>query len=286
MSQVNLETSATRSERQIPVASLSLAVKKVSFAATLLHLVKGMKHNGNHGMDTQWRYRVGIALIIFIGSSTSLSRAERQSDEYDFHWLDPDKKISVLQNRKFTKANRVLVSAMGGLGLSGVYVDSVNFSPRAAFYFSEAFGVEGFYGMTFNRENGAFLALQNASPNALPVVREMRSQYGGLVHWAPWYAKINVFNQVLYFDWYFSGGAGMIHSEVDRRTSSSADHDYQSQDLFGIFVGTGHQYHVTDWLIFRLDFTGSFYKANLFGTSGDLVWFSNYDFSAGLGFRL
>lgn len=222
---------------------------------------------------------IWLALI-----AASWAEAADDSDDYDFKWLDPEKRVYVLQNRKFRKSNRLLLSVMAGPGLSNPYRTATQIMPRVAYYFSEAWGIELFYGMTSNSQNNTFRALMNSSPTTLPVVREMRSELGGLLHWIPWYSKINVFNKILYFDWYFAGGAGTMKSGVG--TSASGGDAFAAEDLFALYLGTGHQYHLSRVLSFRLDFTGAFYRAPIFGTTGDRVWFSNYTFGVGLGVRI
>ncbi|MEK6704889.1 MAG: hypothetical protein AABZ06_03800, partial [Bdellovibrionota bacterium] len=139
-----------------------------------------------------------LTMLTAAWSEAAESSAGDLGGEYNFTWLDPDKKIYVLQNRRYTKANKLFVSAMVGPGFSNPYRSSYNLDPRIAYYFSEALGFEAFYGLTSNSGNNTFDALQRASPNTWPLVREIRSQYGLLVHWVPWYAKINVFNKILY----------------------------------------------------------------------------------------
>lgn len=212
--------------------------------------------------------------------------APQSDDEYNFNWLDPEKKIYVLQNRRYSKANRLLFSIMGGPGLSNPYRQTWNIDPRVAFYFTEAWGIEFFYTMTANNNNDTYRALTDATPIALPLVREIRSQYGGLIHWAPWYAKINVFNKILYFDWYFSGGAGRVHSQLDTRTRAADSPAFVNQDFFAFFLGTGHQFHLSQDFTIRLDFTSAIYKALVFGDEGESSWYSNNNFNVGIGYRL
>ena len=212
--------------------------------------------------------------------------SEGGADEYNFSWLDPDKKIYVLQNRKFTKALHPLLSVMGGAGLSNPYRISYVLDPRLSFYFNESWGIEGFYSMSSNSENSTYSGIKLASPNALPVVREIRSQYGGLIHWAPWYAKINVFNTILYFDWYFTAGGGMIHAALDKRANSSAAPVYADQNLAAFFLGTGHLFHLSNHFDFRLDFTSAIFKAPNNGDSGVESYYSNQSFLAGLGLKI
>ena len=215
--------------------------------------------------------------------------AASSDDEYNFNWLDPEKKIYVLQNRRYLKANRVMFSGMVGTGFSNPYRTTYNFDPRAAFYLSEEWGFEVFYTLTANVANSTFNAL-SAVHNTLPVIREIRSsQYGGEIHWVPWYAKINVFNKVLYFDWYFAAGAGALQSALFNSTTDAGVTTATEVDQtnFAFFWGTGHIYHITDSLLVRLDFTSAVYNAQVFGTGrSHLMVFQSQRGSLSVGWRL
>ncbi|MBI3534865.1 MAG: outer membrane beta-barrel domain-containing protein [Deltaproteobacteria bacterium] len=207
-------------------------------------------------------------------------------EEFSFNWLDPDKKISVLQNRKYLKSDRPFLSIMGGPGISNAYRKTFDVTTAFAYYPKDIWGIEVFYTLFSNQENNTFENLKKFAPTAFPVVREVRAQFGLLLHYVPWYAKLNVFNQILYFDWYFSGGAGGIHTALDTRTSTAGSSSFQNQDFFSFFLGTGHQYYLTKSLSFRIDLTSAFYRAPSFGNSGDNTWFSNLSFGFGFGLRI
>ncbi|MBI3544151.1 MAG: hypothetical protein HY075_12845, partial [Deltaproteobacteria bacterium] len=121
-----------------------------------------------------------------------------EDDEYNFSWLDPDKKVYVLQNRKYRKAGRLAISLAGGLNLSNPYRTEYELVPRIDYWFSELFGIEVFYGSLSNHDNNTLTALKQASPTALPFVRENRTYYGAALTWTPWYSKLNFFNKILY----------------------------------------------------------------------------------------
>src|SRR6478609_7348924 len=93
----------------------------------------------------------GAALKIIFGLFTltlmQTTSALAEEQEYNFNWLDPDKKIYVLQNRRYEKAGKIMISAMIGPGLSNPYRDVVSIDPRIAYYFNETWGIELFYGM-------------------------------------------------------------------------------------------------------------------------------------------
>ena len=219
-------------------------------------------------------------------SAEPTSGSVTSNDEYNFSWLDPEKKIYVLQNRKYAKAEHLILSAMVGTTSFNPYRTTITIDPRLAYYFSESFGLEAFYMSGMNSENPTFQQLKLSSPNALPNVRELRGQFGLMAQWVPWYAKINVFNNILYFDWYFNGGAGQLNTALDTRPSSSAPAAYLFQNYTSFFAGTGHQYHLGQNYMIRLDVTGTYYKAPTFGATGDSIWFSNYVIGIGLGYRI
>lgn len=237
---------------------------------------------------------IGIVIVLFtfiwlalIGIEwAEAAEPSQENDEYSFNWLDPEKKIYVLQNRKYLKAMHPIVSVIGDVGLSNPYMSTYMGEGRFSFYFSEAWGLELFYGLTSSSPNNTMQALQNSSPNALPNIREINSQFGAMVHWVPWYAKINVFNSILYFDWYFGLGAGNLQSQVDTRTSVSAAASYVQQSLPGLFFSTGHYYHLSHSFLVRLDVTGSVFQAPVYGATGSPVLYSNFNFGVGLGWKI
>ncbi len=212
------------------------------------------------------------------------------SDDYDFSWLDPEKKIYVLQNRKFRKTGGVHLSVLGGMGISEPYRQAFQYQPRVGFWFNEDFGLEAFYTGRFNSPNGTYKTFAQAVVGTGPFIREIDSQIGVLLNWAPWYSKINVFNSILYFDWYFSFGLGTMATEIGPREKKDAPNDWTSQNLFAIYLGTGQLFHVSERFSVRLDLLGHFYSAEIYGgkpgAPADKALFSNTSVNLGVGFKL
>jgi|GEM_PF-200559 len=224
-------------------------------------------------------------------NSVNSGNSANSDGEYNFTWLDPDKKIYVLQNRRYTKAEKVELSLMIGPGLSNPYRNTFNADPRLTYYFSEAFGLEAFYGFTFNTPNNTYQALVGSSrlQNVQPVLREIQNQIGLNLVWVPWYAKINVFNRILYFDWYFTAGVGSLHSQVAGAvgpSSANTNPVFVPQDNIAAFFGTGQNFNLSQNFLIRLDLSTSLYNAPIFGVSGDTSWYTNFNFGAGLGLKL
>ena len=241
-----------------------------------------MKRHGN------WVFGVVVIVIaaLWLGVVAAhwADAAEADSTEsYDFSWLDPDKKIYVLQNRKYKKANSLLLSAGGGLASTNAYRTSYSVSPRATYYVSESLGFEVFYSKFSNSPNNTAKAIDTTGVR--PYIIELNSAVGFVVQWIPWYAKINVFNFVLYFDWYFGVGAGSLSASMIPG-SASASFRPVNENLTGYYFTTGHQYHVSENFVVRLDFSNVWYNAKQRAVTGNEVLFSSSNFEVGVGFRL
>ena len=230
-------------------------------------------------------------LSLFVDMRSAFAAVD---DDYNFSWLDPDKKIYVLQNRKFRKAKAAQIFLMGGMGLGEPYRKAYQYQPRLGYWFNEDIGIEGFYTGRFNSSNNAYLALDQAitagGVTKSPLIREVNSQFGVLMNWAPWYAKINVFNTILYFDWYFSLGVGSMSSDIGPKTKADNPLLWTPENLFTVYAGTGHLFHLSERFMARLDFLGHFYSAKVFGglagAPADSAIFSNFDLNLGIGLKL
>lgn len=217
----------------------------------------------------------------------SAHAAERGTDaEYNFSWLDPEKKIYVLQNRKFLKEGHLLLSAMAGTGFSNPYRSTVNLDGRMGYYFSEAWGLEAFVSPSFNFANASASALSTSAPNAGAVIHEIRYEYALMLDWAPWYAKINVFNQILYFDWYLEAGAGGLDLATGVSGGSTSSPTFTEAQTPTVYLGTGHMFHVSQAFFVRLDFLAALYLANVSGGSSSNALYSDYKFTLGVGLSL
>ncbi len=240
-----------------------------------------------------------LLLSVFLDVSSSFAAgtpAPADDNEYNFSWLDPDKKIYVLQNRRYRKAGNPHLYMMGGMSLGDTYRSVYQVQPRMAVWFNEDFGLEVFYSGRSNSPNNAYKALDQAittgGVSKSPYIREVRSQFGVLFNWAPWYAKINVFNSILYFDWYFSLGAGTLGTDIGPKTKDDAASaaSWSTENLFAVFVGTGHLFHINEHWMVRLDALGHFYSAPIYGglpgAPLDKSIFSNFALNFGVGLKL
>jgi outer membrane beta-barrel protein len=215
------------------------------------------------------------------------------TDAYDFSWLDPGKKIFVLQNRRFRKNNKIHLSVGSGFTTSGAFVDSFNLSGRGSYYFTEEFGVEILYSKNNGKENSTAESVRNpGGSGSIPFRRIVDEYYGAYLSWSPFYSKINTFNQIIYLDILFNlgvvsmqessnvqeisiGGAGNFEDTVESRTALSWD--------------VGWKVYLSDYMDLRLDILALHYQANsalgVVSDTDDQNWYSHYDLSLSLGVR-
>ena len=211
------------------------------------------------------------------------AQGSSDDDEYNFSWLDPDKKVYVLQNRKFRKKDRFAIYLSGGINLSNPYRSEYMAIPRVGYSFSERFGAEFFFATISNADNENLKALKKVSSSALPFVREHRSYFGGLVIWTPWYSKLNFFNKILYYDWFLKAGLGQVATALDRNRDASLASNFLTENFVAAYFGTGMNFFVTRNVLARLDLIGMTYSAKGADNVTELRQF-NYDFAVGLGY--
>jgi hypothetical protein len=138
------------------------------------------------------RFSTAFLFAIFLLSSPHISANE--SSIYKFEWLDDDKEIYVLQNRKFRKKNSFYIGATGNLTTSGAFVDSMGGSVIGGFFFSEDWGIEAIYNSANGTTNSTYdLANENG---LIPYYRKVNSYMGAMLMWSPFYNKINTFDQI------------------------------------------------------------------------------------------
>ena len=212
-----------------------------------------------------------------------------ETDTYNFSWLDPDKEVYVLQNRKYRKSGKFYVNAGGGITTTGAFVDSTNIQGRVGFFFKEEWGIEGLYSMNSGSENETAKSVRGdlGTSGSTPFRRITDNYYGVMLMWAPFYSKINTFNKIIYVDWLFGVGYGSIEETNNKTefltgaTSSSPTTESHS----GILWQTALKFYLSENWDIRLNLASMNYKADQpSNNSSESVWNDHYDLTVSLGF--
>lgn len=231
-----------------------------------------------------------VLILLSLIMSTAVLADEKSL--YNFSWLDSDKEIYVLQNRKFRKDGHVYIGGTGAYNLSQDFLDAYGVTARGGYFFSEDWGIELVYGRFNSTESDTAKGVKEQG--AYPFYREIESYMGGMLMWSPFYSKINTFNRVYYFDWMFGLGVASINTKDNRKLfdpsiPAASRNAKTSENNLGALWNTGFRFYVNQNWSIRLDITGVSYKADKTKSDGtnkstSSKLFTNYDLGLGLNY--
>ncbi|HLE11588.1 MAG: hypothetical protein A2504_05485 [Bdellovibrionales bacterium RIFOXYD12_FULL_39_22] len=231
-----------------------------------------------------------VFLLTVLLFENKLSAGE--SSTYNFSWLDPDKEVYVLQNKKYRKDKKAHLSAGYGMTTNGAFVDATSLQGRVGFFFTEEWGMEFLYAQNSGEENENFQSVLNiGGPGSTPFRRIVENYLGAMVLWSPFYAKVNTFNSIVYVDWMVGLGYGQLNEKNNRevvRTGTTGLADVKESHN-AIMWGTGLKFYLSPMFHIRLDLTAMHYsalRALTVKTSDDEGNYENFDLTLALGINL
>lgn len=223
-------------------------------------------------------------LFIFL-NFIMLSLQAGESSVYDFSWLDKDKQVYVLQNRKFTKKDDFYGSFLLGMSTSGAFINSYAIQGRLGYFFQEEWGAELVFSKNQFATNKNYDSVK-ADAGAIPFYRAVSFYMGSMLLWSPFYGKVNTFKKIVYFDWILGLGLASITDQNDRDSVvAGAERDLQSESHLGLMWETGLRFFLNEHWSLRLDFTALHYsaeKANVRSNASQL--YSNFDLTMGAAY--
>lgn len=181
---------------------------------------------------------------------------------YDFLWLDPDKKVYVLQNKLHKKEHTVYADIGYVANFTSKFQDTFGYQGRLGFFIHEEWGLEVFHNQYSNSNNDEYRNVQ-AVNDAEPFVRRLKSNSGAVIIWSPFYGKINTFNQIFYFDWSFGVGASNIQAESNLKTVTKKNvrSKYFSENYTGGILKTNLKFHLTENVHISIEYMNTYYRA-------------------------
>jgi outer membrane beta-barrel protein len=229
------------------------------------------------------------ALLFLLSFLTCSAVIASERSLYEFSWLDKDKEIYVLQNRRYRKAGKAYVSALGTKTISGAFIDSYGGSVRAGYFFKEDWGIEGVFGKSTGNENDAAKGVEQQQAEAF--YRKVDTYMGAMAMWSPFYSKINTFNKVFYYDWMFGLGLASVKFLDNRGEFETPENSsLTSNNGLGLIWNTGLRVYISDRWSLRIDFTGMHVKPENedLSKNGNSITtsslFNNYDLGVGLNY--
>jgi len=233
-----------------------------------------------------------IGMLFIAVASTSFLSIQSFASEgsvYNFSWLDKDKEVYVLQNRKFRKNGSFYVGGTAGKAVSGAFVDSYEGSLYGGYFFKEDWGIEVSYTKASGDTNATYDGVK--SQGTVPFFRKIDTSMSAMLMWSPFYSKINTFNKIFYFDWLFGVGVTSVTS-MDNRNGFESNSDSDSlttETNTGLTWMSGLRFYISESWSTRLDFKASHLNADSQVKSGSTTetekkWAHYYNVGIGLNY--
>jgi outer membrane beta-barrel protein len=231
-------------------------------------------------------------LFLLLTILVPLTGLAGENDLYKFLWLDPDKKVYVLQNKLYQK-NKTFYLDLGYVSnITSEFEDINGASVKAGFYFHEEWAVELQHNVYSSQTNTTFETVKDV--NGLePFTRRANSLTAAFLIWSPFYGKINTFNKIYYFDWSFGIGYGQMKAESNLESviKSDAKSVFESENYNPILLKTAVKFHLTPRFHLGVEFLNSNFQARSPKLSNGKVdrskkWkqFNDLVFSVGVSF--
>ena len=185
-----------------------------------------------------------------------------EKDLYDFMWLDPDKKVYVLQNKVHKKEKTTYANIGVGTNLSSTFQNTSSFYANIGYNLSEEIAIEAIYLHYSNSDNEALQNLKKLN-GSTPFIRKPKNSMGAMIKWSPFYGKINTFNKIIYFDWAFGLGMGSFETESNATTVaiSNVSDRYIKEKYTSILGKTELTIHASKNIHFNLGLISNTYRA-------------------------
>lgn len=205
--------------------------------------------------------KISIIALALMMMMTKRTHAGEES-LYDFLWLDPDKKVYVLQNKLYKKEHSFYFDVGYISNFTSKFQDTSGFGARAGYYIHEEWGLEVFYNQYSNRNNDDFRNVRLIN-EAEPFIRRMDSSYGANIIWSPFYGKINTFNKIFYFDWSFGAGLAKVNTESNIKTVriGNVKNRYEKESYTGSVLKSNVKLHFTENIHVGLEYMNTYYMA-------------------------
>jgi outer membrane beta-barrel protein len=183
---------------------------------------------------------------------------QRGSDKLDIkkleqkYWAAKDDDFSVVQNRRYTKAERFFVTGAFGSPINDPFAKGTVMGAQVGYFFSERWGVDVAYTKGNLEDGDSTHKFKTTLGGASPDYNFFESSTIASVTFVPLYAKMSFMDKsIIYFDMGVSLGAGTLDYSIQRDTGSIA------KNAFAYKIGVTQQIFFSEHFAIRLDFNNT-----------------------------
>ncbi|WP_347357570.1 outer membrane beta-barrel domain-containing protein [Bdellovibrio sp.] len=178
---------------------------------------------------------------------------QRGSDKLDIkkleqkYWAAKDDDFSVVQNRRYVKAERFYLTGAAGIPFNDPYSTGTIASGSLGYFFNERWGLEASYNSASMKDNDAVGQFVDTY-GVIPDHNIFKSSYFLSGIWVPFYAKMSVIDKaIIYFDMGISVGAGTLDYEITQKEGNV------SKNTFAYKLGVFQQIFFSEHFAIRAD---------------------------------
>lgn len=194
------------------------------------------------------------------GKQSATPAAQAGSDKMDVsdlekkYWAAKDSDFNVVQNRTFSKANRLALTLNYGMYVAEPWSKGGTYGLGLNYFFSERYGIEALYQKTDSSDNDATMNLKQNQGGA-PNHDKMKGYYGLGFNWVPFYAKMSFLNSsILYFDMSITPGVGVMQYQQQK------DDGNVDKTAPAVSLAITQHFFVTKWMAVRFDYKNFWYN--------------------------
>jgi len=159
-----------------------------------------------------------------------------------------------VQNRLFSKANRLALTLNYGMYVSEPWSKGPTYGASLNYFFSERYGVEAAYQKTDSTDSDSTQYIKSHQGGA-PDHNKMKGYYGLGFNWVPFYAKMSLLNSsILYFDMSFTPGVGIMQYQQQK------DDGNVDKTAPAVSLAVTQHFFLTKWLALRIDYKNFWYN--------------------------
>ena len=201
-----------------------------------------------------------IAAVLVVSMSKQVHAGEESL--YDFLWLDPDKKVYVLQNKLYKKEHKFYFDAGYISNYTSKFQATQGFQLKGGFYLREEWALEASFQQYSNGNNDEFRNIRIINKTE-PFIRRLNSSLGANLIWSPFYGKINTFNEIVYFDWSFGAGYTKINAESNIKTAAfgAVSNKFGKENYNGAVLKTNFKVHLKENMHLGVEYMNTYYMA-------------------------
>lgn len=216
-----------------------------------------------------------------------LNAIASEDDLYDFLWLDPDKKVYVLQNKIYPKTNTFYADIGYVENQTSEFQNTTGGQLRFGYFLNEEFALELNHVQYSSQKNAAYDSVKVVNGTEPFVRRNLQSTSLFLIY-SPFYGKINTFNKIFYFDWYFGAGTGamVMESNLDSVVNPGIKSRYKTETYNPVQLKTGVKVHLNRRVHLGVEFLNNNFQAGSAKEPNSKKWKQSNDliFSLGVSF--